>query len=339
MSRFDGLTVQQILSPPADWPLTLTVVIDTEEEFDWSAPFASTNTATKNIAYQTLAQQIFRARGIVPTYAVDYPVATAPEAVALLRSWLEAGEVEIGAHLQPWVTPPFVEESNARHSYPGNLPPALERQKLMVLTDAIAKNFNCRPVVYKAGRYGLGPATAATLIELGYTVDTSVVPFTSFTQDGGPDFSEFDNSPLMAAPRLVVLPLSVHFVGRFANLGGRFFPAINSPRGRRLRLPAIGARLGLLERLRLSPEGHSAEDMIRQTHAAIANGARLLMLTYHSSTLLPGASPYARNEAERDAFLSVIERYLSFFQDKCGGRSLTVTQVAEALCATAGEAR
>jgi hypothetical protein len=142
----------------------------------------------------------------------------------------------------------------------------------------------------------------------------------------------------MAAPRLVVLPLSVHFVGRFASLGGRFFPAINSPRGRRLRLPAISARLGLIERLRLSPEGHSAEDMIRQTRAAIANGTRLLMLTYHSSTLLPGATPYARDRAQRDAFVKAIERYLAFFYDECGGRSLTATQVAEALSAAAGQA-
>ena len=335
--RFSGLTVQKVLQPPADWPLTLTVVIDTEEEFDWGAPFDATSTDTTNAAYQYLAQDLFRARGVVPTYVVDYPMAVAPEAVGILRGWMEAGEAEIGAHLQPWVTPPFVEEINARHSYPGNLSPELERQKLAALTDAIIANFGCQPLVYKAGRYGLGPATANTLVELGYTVDTSLVPYTSFTRDGGPDFSDFDNSPLLAAPRLVVLPLSVHFVGRLADYGGQLFPVIASPRGRRLRLPAISARLGLIERLRLSPEGHSAEDMIRQTRAAIANGTRLLMLTYHSSTLLPGATPYARDRAQRDAVVKAIERYLAFFHDECGGRSLTATQVAEALSAAAGQ--
>ena len=135
--RFSGLTVQKVLQPPADWPLTLTVVIDTEEEFDWGAPFDATSTDTTNAAYQYLAQDLFRARGVVPTYVVDYPMAVAPEAVGILRGWMEAGEAEIGAHLQPWVTPPFVEEINARHSYPGNLSPELERQKLAALTDLL----------------------------------------------------------------------------------------------------------------------------------------------------------------------------------------------------------
>jgi len=338
MSRFAGLAVRETLQPPADWPLTLTVVVDTEEEFDWSAPFDPRNTATENIAFQHLAQRLFRAWGVVPTYAVDYPMAVSSPAIKILRAWAEAGEAEIGAHLQPWVTPPFQEEINAWNSYPGNLPPALEREKLAVLTEAIAAHYGCRPLVYKAGRYGLGPATATTLIELGYTVDTSIVPYTSFTQDGGPDFSNFDNSPLRTASGLVALPLSVHFLGRLAPHGSRLFPRINSPNGKRLRLPSIGARLGLLERLRLSPEGHSAGDLIRQTRAAIAGGARLLMLTYHSSALLPGATPYARDVAERDAFVAAIERYLAFFHEECGGRSLTVTQVAAALCAANGKA-
>src|SRR3546814_4149526 len=42
----------------------------------------------------------------------------------------------------------------------GNLPPELEHAKLAALTEAIAGAFGARPVVYKAGRYGVGPATA-----------------------------------------------------------------------------------------------------------------------------------------------------------------------------------
>jgi hypothetical protein len=336
MTRFAGFPIQRRLEPPTSWPLTLVVVIDTEEEFDWSAPFDPNSTAVENIAQQELAQRIFRAHGVVPTYVIDYPVADTAASVAVLRPWLEAGEAEIGAHLHPWVTPPVVEEISTRHSYPGNLPPELERRKLVTLTERITETFGRRPVVYKAGRYGLGPATAGTLAELGYEVDASVVPYTSFTGDGGPDFSEFPNTPFLAPPRLVELPLSVHFVGRLARLGDRLFPHIASPAGLQLRLPAIAARLGLLERLRLSPEGHSAEDMIRQTRAAVATGARLLMLTYHSSTLLPGATRYARDAAERDAFLTTLDRYLEVFHRELGGRSLTVTQVANALRSRAG---
>ena len=49
----------------------------------------------------------------------------------------------------------------------------------------------------------------------------------------------------------------------------------------------------LVERLRLTPEGLTLADMKRQTRAALARGERYFMLTYHSSTLLPGVTPYA----------------------------------------------
>src|SRR3546814_10955242 len=80
------------------------------------------------------------------------------------------------------------------HSFPTRrssdlLPPELEHAKLAALTEAIAGAFGARPVVYKAGRYGVGPATAGILEALGYRIDVRVVPFTDFSDDGGPDFS------------------------------------------------------------------------------------------------------------------------------------------------------
>ncbi|MBY0430285.1 MAG: glycosyltransferase, partial [Rhodospirillales bacterium] len=61
---------------PAGSPPLLMVVIDTEEEFDWSGPFSRAHTATESLAAQPLAQEMFERWGIVPTYAIDWPVAT-----------------------------------------------------------------------------------------------------------------------------------------------------------------------------------------------------------------------------------------------------------------------
>jgi hypothetical protein len=52
------------------------------------------------------------------------------------------------------------------------------------------------------------------------------------------------------------------------------------------------------------------------------------MLTYHSSTLLPGATSYATNAAERGAFLAALEGYLAFFMGECGGTGKRVSEVA-----------
>ena len=323
------LPVRQILRPNADTPPTLLVVIDTEEEFDWDAPFSRASTSVANIDHQGLAQDLFDANGIAPTYAIDYPVATTPSSIAVLRPWLEAGRCEIGAHLHPWVNPPHEEDVNARHSFASNLPVDLMRRKLEALRDAIAANFGRAPSVYKAGRYGVGQDTPDVLRALGFDADTSVVPHVDFSDIQGPDFRALPDRPFLTTPEIAEVPLSVHFAGRAARLGPSLFPALD--RLRRLHAPGIAARLGLLERLRLSPEGHSFDDMRRQTEAALACGDRHLVLTYHSSSLMPGGSPYARTSADRDHLLHSLTQYIRYFTRFPRWATTTVSRLASTM--------
>lgn len=323
--------VRMRVPPPPSWPPTLVVVIDTEEEFDWNAPFDPTSTSVTNIGLQAMAQDIFDRHGVVPTYVVDYPVASTPASAAVLRGFAAEGRCEIGAHLHPWVNPPINDQVQGRYSYPGNLPPSLQRQKLQVLTETIAAVFGSKPRVYKAGRYGIGTATPSILHKLSYTVDASVVPHTDFSEDGGPDFRDAPADPFMIDAQILELPLSVHFVGRLAKYGPRLFPHISGGTARRLHMIGCLSRLGLLSRLRLTPEGHSLADLVRQTRSAFAAGTRLFMLTYHSSALLPGATQYVRTAADQRAFLATLDRYLRFFVAELGGRPDTVAKVAAAL--------
>ena len=142
-------------------PPVLLVIIDTEEEFDWGQPFDRASTGTTSIAGQPLMhERVFDPLGIVPTYVIDWPVATTPASSAVLRGLMEAGRCEIGTHLHPWVSPPHDEEVSRSNSYAGNLPRELEYDKLRMLTEAITRSFGRAPVTFKAGRYGLGPHTA-----------------------------------------------------------------------------------------------------------------------------------------------------------------------------------
>src|SRR5215469_2833916 len=277
----------------------LLVVIDTEEEFDWSKPHSRSETRVDHIKHLGAVQNIFDRYGVRPTYVVDYPVASQEGGYRPLRDWLTAGKCLIGAHLHPWVNPPFDEEVSARNSYPGNLPSALEKAKLATLTSAIETNLGIRPTVYRAGRYGIGPATGAILEELGYEIDTSVVPYTDFRRDLGPNFSDFGTSPFWfgAQGRILELPLTVGWHGQLRGFGQRLQPLLMSNLGLALHAPGILARSHLLERIRLTPEGTSLAELKRLTDTMIAAGERLFVFSFHSPSVVPGNTPYVETQS------------------------------------------
>lgn len=307
----------------------LLVVVDTEEEFDWTAPFSRESVATRSIPAQARAHAIYDRFGVVPTYCVDYPVATDPTAIEFLRDLKATGRAEIGAHLHPWVTPPHDEEVTLRNSYHCNLPPDLERAKIEAITAAIGASFDVRPTIFKAGRYGFGPNTQHVLIDLGYTVDCSFVPHTDLSADGGPDYRGVPEAPhwLDEGAGLLEVPLTVGFFGAFPGLGGTVDWLFDDARAERLHIPGALARSGIIARSRLTPEGTPADEQCRLIAAMAARGRRTFSLTYHSPSLRPGHTPYVRDAADLDRFLAAIETVLTFFRDEMGGRFTTLSQV------------
>ena len=313
--------------PPG--PPLLQVVVDTEEEFDWGAPFDRGSVGVTAMQAQGAMQALLNGFGVVPTYVIDHPVATTAAAVEVLKGFLEAGQCLIGAHLHPWVSPPHEEVVSARHSYPGNLPGGLEREKLSRLTAAIEGSFGVRPVIYKAGRYGVGAGTAATLRALGYEIDLSVVPHSDFGADGGPDFRGWLDRPYWVEEGLFEIPLSRGFSGRLAARGAAFYPAVETAWGRRMRLGGVLSRLGLLERATLTPEGVDAGANRRLIDGMLGQGHRVFTMTYHSPSLAVGHTPYVRSEADLAAFLGNVRETLGYFFGRAGGRPTTPIEVRD----------
>jgi hypothetical protein len=326
---------------PADMKPQLVVAVDTEEEFDWSKPHSRNETGVASIRTQTRAHKIFEKYGLKPTYLCDYPVASQEDGYKPLLDLYKSSQCDIGTHLHPWVNPPHYEKVNAANSYPGNLPPALEREKLKILTETIAENFGLRPTIYRAGRYGVGPGTTETLAALGYETDTSVVPKSDFRFDQGPDFRRCGTQPYWFGPggKLLEIPLSVDFVGALKNLGTGLYGALTKPLGVTFRLPGIFGRLGLLERIRLSPEGIEVDEMKRLTRALVASGNRIFGFTYHSPSLDPGRTPYVQSEAELRTFLDRFDSYFDFFLTEIGGEVSTLRAVGKRLSERQSPAR
>lgn len=313
---------------PATRPI-LSVVIHTEEEFDWSKPYDRNATGVSHMQYIDRAQSVFDSFGIVPNYVIDYPIASKPEAVAPLKAYADGGRALIGAHLHPWVSPPFDEVVNARNSYPGNLPADLEREKLRLLTEQIAASFGTRPLTYLAGRYGFGPNTADILEDLGYEVDISVAASIDYSGDGGPDYSGFSSDPFWFGRRrrLLGLPGSGGYVGYLRNGGTPLYRQLTQPWLRKTRVSGVVARLRMLERIRLSPEDYSEPEMRRLTQALLGDGVRIFVFSFHSPSVMPGGTPYVKNPADLERFLEKCRRYFDFFMNNLGGTAMTPLEI------------
>jgi hypothetical protein len=319
----------------------LLVVVDTEEEFDWSADFDRRNTGVTHMRDIGKLQSLFDEFGIKPVYVIDYPIASQRESSAALKRIRDDDRCEIGAHLHPWVTPPFEEDVNRQNSYPGNLPRELERKKLAELVRTIEANVGVRPRSYKAGRYGFGANTAAILSELGFEIDLSPCPPFDLGEDGGPDYSAFTTDPhwLDGSRRLLSIPTSGAYVG-FVKTGAHgLYRWATRAALRPLRLPGILARIGALERLHLSPEGYAFEDNRRLTRALHHEGLRTFTFSLHSPSVKPGCTPYVRSESDLVQFLDSCRRYFDFFLHELGGVSMTALELKRHLESFSKDAR
>ncbi|MCL6249486.1 polysaccharide deacetylase family protein [Altererythrobacter sp. KTW20L] len=275
------------------------LTVDTEEEFDWDQPLGRDTFGLDHVPRLAKFQQFCETHGVVPVWLIDWPVANSRLAAEILGPALQARRAEIGVQLHPWVNPPFDEELTQHNSFAGNLPRHVEEAKFAALRNAIEQNFGVAPLIYRAGRYGLGPDTARLLSDQGLAVDTSVRPLFDYSSGGGPDYRGFPLEPywLNDAKTLLELPLTTVFWGMLRRQGDLIFP-------RMWRIPALRgvlARLGLLERIPLTPEGVSLDEAIRGIDIALDDGLPLLVFSFHSPSLRPGHTPYVREDRDVDS--------------------------------------
>ncbi len=301
------------------------VTVDTEEEFDWHKPLRRDGHGLEHIASIARFQQFCEQEGVCPIYLVDWPIATSPLAAEVLGPAVRAGRAEIGVQLHPWVNPPFEEQVTEHNSFAGNLPPQLEREKFTRLRSAIQSSFGADPLIYRAGRYGVGPHTAPMLAEGGIAIDSSVRPHFDYSSGGGPDYRRHPLHPYwLDDPRtLLELPLTTLFWGMLRRQGPAIYPAL-------WRIPSLRgvlSRLGLLERIPLTPEGISVDEAIRGVDMALDDGLPLLVFSFHSPSLQAGHTPYVRGAEDLEKLYDWWRRMFSYL----ALRGVSPTNVAEVM--------
>jgi hypothetical protein len=306
---------------PLNQPVFL-ITIDTEEEFDWRAPFSRSSHGVSHVAAIPRFQAMCARFGVKPLYLIDHPIAECGAAAEMLGGWARDGQAEIGLQLHPWVTPPFDEEVTVHNSYACNLPAELERAKMMALADSVNRHLAAQPMAYRAGRYGAGANSFAVLQEIGISVDTSVRPFFDYSPQGGPNYSNSPLRPYWIAPdQLIELPVTSVFSGLFKGSGATLFDRAFRSDAMRATL----ARTGLLERIALTPEGIPVEKAIEAIDVALLLEMPVLVFSFHSPSLAAGHTPYVRNAAELERFYDWWEQVLAHLAK----RDIRASNIAE----------
>lgn len=291
-----------------------TIVIDAEEDFNWLSPIYGTEYLTFSMRNVRDLYEILSTYHAVPAYLLTFPVLEDADVVGILRRQVEKGHCVAGVQLHPWVTPPFDEEVGHRSSFAGNLHPVLEEKKLVALKRKFAECFGFEPLIFKAGRYGLGQATTALLEKHGFTIDTSVAPRTTFESEGGPDYTGYDYGLFWFGERrnLLEVPLCRSAVGWGGRWASSLYQALSTPQLSRVHAPSLLARSRFAERITLSPEGNDTAAMIRLVRRLRARGLTVFVLSFHSSSLGIGQNPYVQSKADLHVFYDRLSGILDY---------------------------
>jgi hypothetical protein len=319
---------------------SLVVTIDTEPDLPKRRQ-ASPGTLTNIPALVTLQE---RMPDVKLTLLTTYSVVNDGASLLVLERLARSYGSEIGAHLHPEETPPFV-RGNPDETSLIRLPFEARAQKLATLTEDISAHFPA-PVSYRAGRWMLSPEDLALLSERGFTSDSTVTPYVSWRLEHGPDFTTSSMGPqFVQLTGLWEVPVTISL-----NRGERF--ARHPLLQRYLQLCSLEL-LGLPSPLKaawdlfrpirpiwLRPTYSSAREMNRLADRLLDRAPdSVLNMMLHSNELAPGGRPFIRSQTDADRIMDRVVETCRYLTEQRGVESLTLSDYVERRRTLAAEAQ
>ena len=316
-------------------PIRYCITVDTEEEWDWNSGYPTGPTRTANIALLPAFQDRVAACGAAVVYFTNHAVLADPESRAVIQELAALPKVEIGLHIHPWNTPPLAptETVPPRDSFLHNLPWDEARAKLDT-TLAAFRAAGLKPTSFRGGRYSTSPQIQSHLRDAGIWVDCSVLPFNTWADDGAPDYRTRGSAPVRHAPRQLgdrpmwELPLTYGTTRKAQYFWDRALKLADSRLGRALRLTGILDRTGVVSKAWLNFENPLGERMLQFLAVLRRLRPPFVSFTLHSSSLLPGGSPYNRTATDVAKMIERAETVLKWIRGWPEFQPATMTEIA-----------
>jgi hypothetical protein len=307
--------------------LKLVITVDVEEEGLFSGRYPRVPPGVGNVRELGRIEFVTRDFGLPLTLLVTYPVALDPECGEVLDRWRGELGAEIGAHLHPWSTPPFVELPGPE-PFPSDLmPESLLEAKLATLSTAIRGRWGVKPSSFRMGRFDLGRTVRRLLPTFGIRTDSSLVPFRF--GPGAADHFMAPNEPFWldegetGEGRLLEVPLTQ--VALMPNLAARAYElGLGLDKRRRFLLLSMLRTVAVVG---IQPAWFPLASMLWAARLHGTRGGRVLTLFLHSSELLPGATPSYPSEASVQRLTRRIRLFLQWLTNTYSIEGVTLSRL------------
>lgn len=307
------------MSPEA--PISVVLTVDVEPDNAWENHL---NPSVANVKELLRLQELLDKYGAKATCLVTCRVIQDSGAVAVLEELVRRG-AEIGTHLHPWETSPFMASGLdvKYHTYPHELPLDVFEAKLANLTEAIAKRFG-PPRSYRAGRWGLVASHLPILERLGYQTDSSVTPLLDWRPNlgvpkkeggrGGPDYRRAPQQPYYpdytdvtreGQAKIAELPVTVGFTRRIPRAIRRFYGTVPTL------LQGVVRKTQILQPVWAIPAEHTADRLTRLVATELDGRPSVFNAALHSSELMVNGAPVTRTQEGVEKVFRQIDVLLS----------------------------
>lgn len=289
------------------------ITVDTEGDNLWYYQKGDT-IATHNTKFIPRFQELCEKYGFKPVYLTNYEMLCDEEFVEYVKAKETAGMCEVGLHLHAWNNPPIYELSA---KYSGNpylieYPVEIMEAKFKVLYELFCEKIGHKPTSHRAGRWAMNDNYFKLLEQYDIKVDCSVTPHVNWencmgAQMGGTNYEGSESQS--------------HWIGNILEVP---FTVVRTHR------PMEGSLRGNLKTilvgkvLHFRPAVSSLQEM-KYIVDSVAKDQKVdhLELMLHSSELMPGGSPYFKDEDSINQMYCYVESLFQYVSsNKISGASL-----------------
>jgi hypothetical protein len=267
------------------------ITVDTEPDNQW---LNETFDKTENARYIPRFQELCEKYNFTPVYLTEYNIVKDPFFVEYMNGKLAEDKCEIGMHLHPWSTPPFIQitSNDLRNKpYVTEYPGSIIEKKTESLINLLRSSFKTEIVSHRAGRWAINTEYIQILKKYGITIDCSIVPYHKMppssreSSAGILDYSDCRNN---------IYEMND---GNFKNVGNMgffevpltafdFYPSI------RPMVSKISSKISnnYFHPIKLRPEQENLKDLIKIVDIALKKKLPFIQFMIHSSEFMPNCS-------------------------------------------------